>query len=164
LTQKVVRLSMTQTWMSQERSIVLIRWWAMNREDRRKRGSPIRIIDTSLSLVIRGLFSSLFVLYISESTACKTSSTTWGWREYLIARKLATIPEQNGSCWSRFIIFFSYSILYHHPLIIESCVWHLLYLLYAISIIMFYLSSRLNDIIVDYENKHQENAYWYISF
>jgi len=45
------------------------------------------------------------------------------------------------------LLFFSYFILYRHPLIIESCVWHLLYLLYAISIIMFYLSSRLNNFI-----------------
>lgn len=47
----------------------------------RSEGSPVRIIDTSFFFTIRGLLSPLFVLYISESTACKTSSTTWGWWE-----------------------------------------------------------------------------------
>lgn len=47
----------------------------------RSEGSSVRIIDTSFFFAIRGFLSPLLVLYISELTACKTSSTTWGWRE-----------------------------------------------------------------------------------
>lgn len=109
---------MTLNWMSQERSIVLIRRWAMNRKDRKRGESPVRIIDTSLFLAIRGLLSSLFVLYVSELTACKTSSATWGWREDRVSYSSRT-RDYSRAKWIMLItlhyFFFSYSILYRHP-------------------------------------------------
>lgn len=66
----------------------------------------VKILDASLSVRVRPR-PYLASLYISKSTACKTSSATRGSREDRApcARCTRLRPKQNGSHRSRFIVF-----------------------------------------------------------